>query len=364
MMDLRDCETRRLIEKGLINLHNPFIKMMVAKNEFSLKGKLTPIGVAFYIAPSVNAVSRVGTAEDKQLLFESLLEHKAFEYIPSTKRGCAGQSETRVEQSVRTCMNLKSKQNRKRDEALEKIDAYIQKHHLLDNKLLLVCLPEELEIHPNLTGLVANSLANKYQHPTVLLNRYIDDEGVIIWKGSGRNCGGTDFTNLQQLLLDSECVQLAQGHAEALGVHVLDVQIDNLIAYTNEKLANYTFEPLYNVDFVFTPLTLNGNDILQIASLAPYWGQEMPEPWIAIKGLRLNSGNLDLFKETTIKITLDNNISLIMFKQNIEVFESLYSDFGQVTIDVVGRCKCNDWDGSPQIEIKEFEIVDRQELYF
>jgi single-stranded-DNA-specific exonuclease len=65
MMDLRDCETRRLIEKGLINLHNPFIKMMVAKNEFSLKGKLTPIGVAFYIAPSVNAVSRVGTVEDK-----------------------------------------------------------------------------------------------------------------------------------------------------------------------------------------------------------------------------------------------------------------------------------------------------------
>jgi len=51
---------------------------MAEKNAFSLKGKLTPIGVAFYIAPFVNAMTRSGTVEEKQLLFESMLKHRAF----------------------------------------------------------------------------------------------------------------------------------------------------------------------------------------------------------------------------------------------------------------------------------------------
>lgn len=90
MVDIRTFETKRLIDRGLSELHNPFIKTMVAKNEFSLKGKLTPIGVAFYIAPAVNAVSRVGDINDKKLLFESMLDFMAYDKIPSTKRGCAG----------------------------------------------------------------------------------------------------------------------------------------------------------------------------------------------------------------------------------------------------------------------------------
>ncbi len=63
MMSLTSIETKHLIGTGLAHPRNPFIVHMARKNDYSLKGKLTPIGVAFYIAPFVNAMTRSGTVE-------------------------------------------------------------------------------------------------------------------------------------------------------------------------------------------------------------------------------------------------------------------------------------------------------------
>ncbi len=109
MMDQRDFETHYFTQLGLTRLRNPFIKGMAEKNAYSIGDTLTPIGVAFYIVPLVNAITRVGTMEEKKLLFESTLEWKACELIPSTKRGCAGQQEERITQSLRTCTNVKNR---------------------------------------------------------------------------------------------------------------------------------------------------------------------------------------------------------------------------------------------------------------
>jgi len=89
-MQLTEYETRELILEGFNNLRNPFIKAFVDKQSYSLRGELTPFGVSFYIAPYINAVIRLGTFEEKLLLFESMLDFKAYEQIPSTKRGCKG----------------------------------------------------------------------------------------------------------------------------------------------------------------------------------------------------------------------------------------------------------------------------------
>ena len=83
MVDTKDFETKHLITTGLKELRNPFFKAMVKKQEFSLKGDLTPTGVAFYIAPYVNAVIRMGTQQEKELLFKSMLDFEAYNLIPS-----------------------------------------------------------------------------------------------------------------------------------------------------------------------------------------------------------------------------------------------------------------------------------------
>ena len=90
MMDLRDFETRHLITRGLENIRNPYFHGMIKKNEFSLRDGVTPIGVAFYIAPYVNATIRMGDFDEKMMLFESMLDFRGYEQIPSTKRGCKG----------------------------------------------------------------------------------------------------------------------------------------------------------------------------------------------------------------------------------------------------------------------------------
>ena len=79
-----------------------------------------------------------------------------------------------------------------------------------------------------------------------------------------------------------------------------------------------------------------------------------------------NSGNIKLLKETTLRITLNNGVVLIKFGSNEEEYEKLYSELGCITINIVGECKANEWNGmvTPQIELKDYEIVSEQKYYF
>jgi single-stranded DNA-specific DHH superfamily exonuclease len=112
----------------------------------------------------------MGTQEEKLMLFESMLDYRGYELVPSTKRGCKGQQETRVEQACRNCTNIKSRQTKARDAALENIERIIEEKKLLDNKILAIKL-DTFEADKNLTGLIANQLMAKYQRPVLLLNK-------------------------------------------------------------------------------------------------------------------------------------------------------------------------------------------------
>ena len=109
VMDLRDFETRRLVDLGLQQITNPFLKALVDKNSYSIGEQLTPHGGACYVGPYINAVNRSGTQDEKLMLFEAMLDFKGNELIPSTKRGCKGQVETRIEQACRNCANIKNR---------------------------------------------------------------------------------------------------------------------------------------------------------------------------------------------------------------------------------------------------------------
>ena len=80
----------------------------------------------------------MGTQEEKLILFESMLDYKAYELIPSTKRGFKNQVETRVEQACRNCTNIKNRQTKARDTALEIIEHIIEEKNLLENKILAI----------------------------------------------------------------------------------------------------------------------------------------------------------------------------------------------------------------------------------
>ena len=366
VMPLKDYETRRLIDKGLANIENPFIKAMVAKNEYSLKGKLTPTGVAWYIAPAVNAITRVGTQKEKEILFESFLNHKAYSLVPSIKRGHkAGEMETVVEQACRICNNAKNRQNKMRDALADNIDFQIKTEHLLDNKILLVKLDEPTEETRSITGLIANKLMSSYGHPVMLLNKTFDEEtGELVWAGSGRNNPAAGVESLQQLAKNSGYFTLAQGHDNALGLAIPDSNVKDFLAYSNELLKDYDFSLTYNVDIEFLANKIDAADILELADADYVWGQEVDEPLIALKNVSITKDNINLFG-STLKITLPDNIAIVKFKSSQEEFDSLYPGEGCYILDIVGRCMRNSgWDNGPEVIVTDYNIVRKQEYYF
>ena len=165
MMSLTSIETKQLIFTGFRteNVVNPFIAEMAEKNSFSLNKsdykpsrfnylQFTPMGAAFFIAPFVNAIVRSGTQEEKDLIFKSMLKTKAFEIVPSTKRGHkAGDTERVVDQALRTCTNVKNRQTRAQDAGVEFLEGLIERNHMLDHKVLLFLL-EPGEVDRNIAG--------------------------------------------------------------------------------------------------------------------------------------------------------------------------------------------------------------------
>ena len=213
MMDIRNFETKYLISQGISNIRNPFIKEMVKTQSYSINraGGLCPFAISFYIAPQINGTIRMGNAAEKLTLFESMLDFKAYEQIPSTKRGCKNQFETRVEQACRNCTNIKRNQAKATDASLDVIEHIIQEKDLTKNKIIAVKLDENHATNRNLTGLIANQLMAKYKHPILLLTKVRQEDGSITWEGSGRGYDTSNFSDLRSFIKDSGFAFLAEG---------------------------------------------------------------------------------------------------------------------------------------------------------
>lgn len=368
MMDVRDFETRRLINKGLQQIRNPYFRGAIDKDQFHFTNEITPIGVAFYIAPLINATTRVGTQEEKLMLFESMLDFRGYELVPSTKRGCKGQAETRVEQACRNCTNIKSRQTKIRDNSLEKIEQIIVNQNLLSNKILIVQL-DDLITDRNLTGLIANQLMSEYQRPVLILNRIENEDGTITWEGSGRGYDKSRLKDFRGFLENNKYVMYAEGHANAFGVGIKDEDISAFIASTNSALDGFDFTPIYNVDFIYKSDELTPDEVIDIAGMKSLWGQGVEEAEIAVEGIKVHKDNIRILspdKNPTLKIMLPNGINFMKFRSSEEEYDKLYSELGYVTINIVGECERNIWNNkiSPQVMIKDYEIVDRANYYF
>ena len=368
MMDVRDFETRRLIDKGLQQIRNPYFRGAIDKDQFHFTNEITPIGVAFYIAPLINATTRVGTQEEKLMLFESMLDFRGYELVPTTKRGCKGQAETRVEQACRNCTNIKSRQTKIRDNSLEKIEQIIANQNLLSNKILIVQL-DDLITDRNLTGLIANQLMSEYQRPVLILNKIENEDGTITWEGSGRGYDKSRLKDFRGFLENNKYVMYAEGHANAFGIGIRDEDISAFITSTNSALDGFDFTPIYNVDFIYKSDELTPEEVIDIAGMKSLWGQGVEEAEIAVEGIKVHKDNIRILspdKNPTLKIMLPNGINFMKFRSSEEEYNKLYSELGYVTINIVGECERNIWNNkiSPQVMIKDYEIVDRANYYF
>jgi single-stranded-DNA-specific exonuclease len=357
MMDLRDLETRYIIETGLKKKNkNKFLQAAINARAFSIGDilHLKPVDIAFYIVPLINALIRVGKQSEKEILFGSMITGDKL--VPSTKRG-AGSNDTEVfaEQAVRICTNAHSRQAKAREKALEFIDIKISKFNLADNQIIFVPIEDDEDnFDTTLTGLIAMQVTSKYRKPVIIARKDSND----VWRGSARGNNGT-IGDLRQFFLDSGYFLMAEGHALAHGIAIEDKNVQPFLRYANEKLADFNFhENTYGVDFI-----LNANNvhfqqsIMDIGVLNNLWGQGVEEPLIAIEDLRISKKDIQIIGKTedTIKITV-GNVTLIKFKD--KDFGNELLKYGFVDLTIVGKANINQWNGmvSPQIFIVDYII--------
>ena len=364
MMDLRQLETRALVSAGLKNFRNPYLYYMAQKNAFKLGSKITPMGAAFYIVPLLNAIQRSGTQEEKRLVFESMLDYKAFIKVPSTKRGHKpGDMERIVDQAIRTSTNVKNRQTRVQDTSLEALEKKIEKENLLNHKVLLLLLDDD-NIPAEVRGLIANKFMAKYQRPCCLLSKGDDS-----YSGSARGCSIAGVDDFKQLCLETDDIEYAIGHPNAFGLKIPQNNIKDFIAKTDLALENMSDEAIYYVDYIFEGQNCNPQTILDIAEMNDYWGSELDEALIAINGLKVTKEMVTVYrkKDNTLKISLNNGVSIMKFGASDELCEKLTdNNTGFIEMDICGKCNSNEWNGAvtPQIFIEDYIIIDSNKYYF
>lgn len=364
MSDLKNIETKALITEGLGNLNeslssnNKFIQELVNSQSYSLKGSVTPIGIAFYIAPLINAVVRVGTMEERDQLFAAMIDRLADEEVPSTKRGCKGEFETLKVQMTRTIKNVKNRQTREQDKFLESLLPQITSESLEESPIIV--LDTKGKIGKNLNGLIANKIANKYQRPTIVLGRYEDKP-----YGSARNYVTPGIPDLKDFVKTSGFVEMAEGHGNAFGIGFESMdKVKDLRAYAAKEVSTEDMEVSYKVDYCFNANDQNMVEILKdIASMENYWGTGMPQPLIAIKNIVISENDVILMspgKNPTLKLKT-GSVDCIKFRSSITEYESFAptSDGKLLKINVVGTCSLNEWQGNVTVQllIKDIETL-------
>ena len=375
MMSLRSFETRYLITKGFKkdNIHNPFIDYMLDKNAFPLSKadyapsdssmSCTSIGAAFFIVPFVNAITRSGTLDEKNLLFNSMLNHKAFEEVLSNKRGHKlGEKEKLILQAIRTVTNVKNRQTRAEDTGLAMLEKMIKTNHMLDHKILLFLL-EPGQIDSEIRGLIANKFMAKYQRPCCLLTRTNRNKEQT-YEGSMRGYTKTGIDSFKEILEQCPEVVYVQGHDNAAGLSIKGTQVDNFLYHIDQLLEDVSVEPIYRIDYDFKENENNNQRILEIAGMNDYWGQDIDRAYVNIN-FKITNSNFQIMKSNTLKFNLPNGLSIIKFNGTDEEIAK-FTTTGYLELNAICKCNANEWNGRvyPQLLMEDYEIVDSSKYFF
>jgi single-stranded-DNA-specific exonuclease len=373
MMSGLEIENQWFWHEGFSHVQNPFFMAIALKQAYSITGKmnatwgeiqeaLNPTSVAFYIVPMINAMVRVGTEEEKARMFLAFTD--GHQMIPCNKRGAKGTLEEACIESVRECVNARSKQNKIKDNAVAHLEQKIFKHDLLENKILFVRLDDDDDFPAELNGLVAMQLSVKYKRPTIVAR--LNDEGYV--RGSSRGLNNSELTSFKKYMDSTGLFEYTAGHDNACGISILNSNLSKLHEQANHDLSTYNFgDGYYEVNFERQALSDDLSALIEdLTKYKNIWSQGNDEPMIYVRDLHVSKKDIQIMgkNKDTIKI-VKNGIAYMKFfaKDLIEELNN-YSD--DIKLEVVGKANLNNWMGqiTPQIFIENYEIKEDKLIDF
>lgn len=346
-------ENQWLWQTGFNRIQNPLFCALMEKQAFSMKGVASPISVAFYITPLINAVIRCGTNEEKENLFLAFIDGN--EMVESGKRGSFGELVPRAEEMARQCANIRSRQNKVLEQAEAKIEDKIVKNGLLENRVLFIELEEDDVFPSELNGLLAMRCAARHKHPTIVARR--NREGFV--RGSGRGLAASELKDFREFLLGTGLFEYASGHSNAFGASLLASRVEEFISVSNKELANFDFnESFYDVNFRREASAWDLEALIcEIGEASYIWATLNPEPLIHITNLNLKESDIAVIgkNKDTLRWT-KNGITYLVFNAKDKMGDFL--GHGLINVEVVGKANLNEWGGrtTAQILVDNYEV--------
>lgn len=356
MMSMLEVENQYLVQTGFKNIKNKMFKTLLEKQDYSMGGKITPITVAFYIVPLINAMIRVGSMDEKERLYLSFVMPEVM--VDCHKRDAKGTKERLCIESTRECVNAKSHQDKMKEQMVEKLEAKIFKKDLLSNQVLFIRLEDDDVFPAELNGLLAMSIASKYKRPTIVAR--LNNEGYI--RGSARAPGNTELKSFKNFMASTKLFEYTLGHDQALGISILDRNLSTFHEIANKELSKIDFgENYYDVDFVMRADDQKIEEAIEeLCAIEQVYGQQNEEPVMAITNLNVSQNNVKIIGKNLDTLRIEKNgITYIKFRAK-DLIRELKDFPGDMDITLVGKPNLNEWGGktTPQIFITDLEIED------
>ena len=349
--NVADKEIRYYVTKGLNNITNPFIKATMERK--GLK-EMTGRDASFSIISMVNAVTRVGTIEEKYDLFNAIVSDSTetttvevrkknkstgkFDKIPTEM--------TVHDIIVKKCESIKTKQDKIVKEFLDKVEI------LYDGNVLIGLLEEEAP--SSITGLIAMKLSDKKQKPVMIGKEYNDSLA-----GSLRAPDGLDFKGF---LTESELFDFVSGHASAAGWKIGRKKIDDLYQFIDKFLFKIK-NPFYYVDKLYNKP--DSSDIYTIEMHKHLFGGAVVYPLFGYEDISFNIKCINV--RGSVTTFFDNGVSFVLFNSPTNIQEEIENNLdekGNLTMDVVGEPRVQKFGNkeTPQIIIKDYEFLEKCDI--
>ena len=282
VMDLVN-ENRALVKHGIDKLkrtRNIGLQKLIQVNQLE-NANLSAYHLGFVIGPCINASGRLESAKIALKLFLTEENGKA-------------------ELLARELKLLNEERKEMTEENLEKAIAMVEETELLEDKVLLVFLPE---CHESLAGIIAGRLRERYNRPTIVLTR--GKEGL---KGSGRST--PEYSMFEEISKCKEYLTKFGGHPMAAG---LSLKEENLAAFRkalneNTVLTEEDLIPKVSFDMVLPLEEISLPLIREIDFLEPY-GKENVRPLFAVKDLFVTGARTIGKEKNMLRLTIQSSSS-------------------------------------------------------
>ena len=352
VMSIKNYQTRYYIELGMKNIKNKFLKALDKAQSYSTGGEINIHNIQWYWTPILNSIIRIGSYEDRDLLFRAFIETD--EVFPYIKRGATEPVDEDIyTRAARLCKNAKSRQDKMRDNLCEELKEEINP----DDKIIMLAAPDDAD--PGIIGLAAMRIADWASKPCIILK----DQGGGVYSGSCRNFNHSPIKDFKELINNTKLFEFAQGHPNACGCSIYEENLMEALEALNDAAADVEYDDTIYCDFIIDAYDIGYDFIRAIDASKWLYGTGIEEPTVAVENICVDLCYCSIMGTNQDAVTFSvGGIKYCKFKckedDELLAFARGYRDEVAI-LNIVGKCSINTYKGNStaQIIIDDYEIV-------